>query len=104
MKVEEFDLGNSVICDACGKDYTTSDAVGGLMFGSHCRCPECCGEDFFDRVWKYNEAGYIRARAAAGEKFRDFALRMRARNNRVRITSGTGAEILEALKKARRSV
>ena len=81
-----FDVGNVVICDSCGKDYTDSDAVGGLLFVSNGVCPECV-PNFEAGAKKFNEEQHIRARANDGETFRAFILRMRAGNNKVIITS-----------------
>lgn len=89
-KTIEFDIGNTVVCDLCDKDYTNSDAVGGFVFESKGVCPECA-PNFMQTIAKYGE-DYIRARANPQETYRDFILRVRNGNNKVRI-SGSDAEV-----------
>jgi hypothetical protein len=77
-----FDIGDTVICDFCGKDYTDSDAVGGMLFSSNGVCPDCI-PGFEGKVKKYHEEQYIRARAKPDETFKHFVLRIRGGNNKV---------------------
>lgn len=66
----EFD---DVICDWCGEDYTNSDAVGGLTFGSKACCPVCVPK--VEALAKqHNEEQYIGQRAAEGQTFKDFVV------------------------------
>ena len=80
-----FDMGDTVMCDLCGENYTTgenSTLIGGLLFGSSAVCPKCeprIAED----AKKYGEESFIRARANAGETFKAFCLRLRGGDNRV---------------------
>jgi len=39
--VVELDVGDSVICDLCGKDWTGVETSGGFMFGAKAICPDC---------------------------------------------------------------
>lgn len=84
--VEEhtFDIGNTVRCDFCGDDYTDSDAVGGILFGSKAVCPDCAARLMPDIV-KYNEGHFIRDTAREGETFAAFCLRLRDGDNTVLI-------------------
>lgn len=41
MTIEVFDMGDAVVCDWCGDDYTNSDRTGGVMFDSKAICPAC---------------------------------------------------------------
>ena len=60
-----------ILCDQCSKDFTDSDAVGGIIFGSYALCPKCV-EDITPDIHKYNEEHLIRARAKEGQRFVDF--------------------------------
>jgi hypothetical protein len=91
METKTFDLGEVVVCDLCGVDYTFSDAVGGMLFGSNGCCPECTGRMKPD-VIKHDEEKYIRARANEGETFRAFCLRMRGGDNSMTIYTADGVE------------
>jgi hypothetical protein len=87
MAIEVYDIGDFVQCDLCGKDYSTSDAMGGLLFVSKGVCP-CCAPSLEADAVRYGEEAYIYDRAAPGETFRDFVLRIRGGNNTVTITTG----------------
>jgi len=88
--ISVFDIGNVVICDACGVDYSTSDAVGGFLFASKAICPRCAPRFEKDAV-KYGEQHFITKRA--GDKtFREFVLELRDGNNTVTITSSDNVE------------
>jgi hypothetical protein len=87
MAVETFDIGDCVQCDLCGKDYTTSDDVGGFMFASKGVCPTCAPRLEADAK-RYDEERYIGERAWPGETFKAFILRMRGGDNTVTITTG----------------
>ncbi len=39
--IEFIDIGDSVLCDYCNKDYSESDLEGGALVGSYAVCPEC---------------------------------------------------------------
>lgn len=82
-----IDIGDTVVCDLCNKDYTNSDAKGGLLFESKGVCPDCAPRLIKDAE-KYGETEFIRERAEEGETFKAFCLRMRGGDNRVIITSG----------------
>jgi len=75
IPVITIDMGNLVLCDYCNKDYTNSDAVGGLIFGSNAICPECEAEARAS-IKKYKEEFYI-TKEANGMSFRDLVLSVR---------------------------
>ena len=77
MEVNIFDVGDVVICDLCGKDYTNSNACGGIIFGSKAVCPECLPE-FMKGIKKYNEQHYIKATCPENVTFKDFILKHRS--------------------------
>jgi hypothetical protein len=83
---EEWDIGDTVICDTCGVDFTNapeSQEKGGMLFGSNGVCPRCAPRMEKDAI-KYGEQGYIKARAGADETFKDFIVRIRNGNNKVK--------------------
>ena len=90
MRVEEIDLGELVYCDGCSKDYTASNALGGLLFGSYGYCPECAPR-IAASAEKYGETWNINDRAREGESFCDFVLRIRGGNNKIVISGGDDA-------------
>lgn len=72
--LEEQFLGDRVFCDwTCGEEFTNSDAVGGITFGSKAVCPNCA-PDAEAKAKQYNEEKYIGHRAAPGQTFRDFVV------------------------------
>ena len=70
-KVEHFDLGDSVICDLCGKDFTNSDAKGGITFGSKAVCPDCTPQ-ILESAKKFNEEDHIKSKCPGGMSFADW--------------------------------
>lgn len=80
------DIGDHVECDFCSKDYTNSDEVGGILFGSYATCPDCVPR-IEASAKQYNELDHIRDRAFPEEKFKDFCLRLRAGDNTITITT-----------------
>lgn len=71
--VTVIEMGDDVFCDFCGDDYTHSDAVGGIQFGSKAACPKCAPE-IEASASKYGESSYIKNRAEKGQLFRDFVI------------------------------
>jgi len=67
-QVEHFDLGDNVICDLCGKDFTNSDAVGGIEFVSKACCPDWT-PTILKSAKKYNEESHIRSRCPKDKSF-----------------------------------
>lgn len=76
ITVINVDPGDTVLCDLCNKDYTNSNAIGGMLFGSKAVCPDCTPE-FMKSVKKYNEEKHIKDVAKLGESFRNFVYRIR---------------------------
>jgi hypothetical protein len=86
MICETFDIGDTVVCDLCNRDYTDDSSIGGFLFGSKGVCP-MCAPVFEQSVKKYGEEAFIKARAMDGEPFKDFIIRIRDGNNAVTITT-----------------
>lgn len=80
-----IDIGNSVICDSCGEDYTNSEAQGGILFNRKAICPKCT-PDWEEGAAKYGESKYITSRARPDQSFRSFVLDLRNGDNFIRIT------------------
>lgn len=92
MSKETVDFGEQVFCDYCSKDYTNSDASGGLLFGSKGACPECA-ERVEAGARKYNEMDWIKDRCPEGKSFRDWILQdVREGNNTITTYSGDDAD------------
>ena len=91
MKVDTFDMGDSVQCDLCGA-LADDSMVGGFVFASNAVCPACAPAMLKD-IEKYGEGAHIRMRALEGETFQAFVLRMRGGNNAMTIINwGPGDE------------
>lgn len=86
MDVIEYDLGDKVICDTCGTDFTLRTDAGGFIFESKGICPDCAPR-FLKTVKLYEEEHFIKCMALPTVPFRDFILWYRGDNNKVRITS-----------------
>lgn len=80
--IEQFDMGDSVACDWCSKDYTNSNATGGLLFQSKATCPDCVARIEASAA-KYGEEQFIRDRCPVGMSFKEWVLKLRGGNNMV---------------------
>ena len=78
------DIGNSVICDSCNKDYSNSDEAGGFLFGSNGYCPSCAKEAL-PRIKGYNEERFIKAWCPEEMSFKDFILAIRGGDNTIKV-------------------
>lgn len=89
---QTIDVGEQVYCDYCNKDYSNSDAQGGILFGSKGACPECA-ERVEAGARKYNEMDWIKARCPEGKSFRDWILQdIRGGDNNTVVYSGDDAD------------
>ena len=78
-----IDIGDTVLCDICSKDYTNdSESTGGILFQSKGVCPDCTPE-FMGRVFQYGEQGYIRGECPKNMSFRDWILSLRGGDNQI---------------------
>ena len=88
MATKTFDIGDTVVCDDCSKQYTAqSPEQGGMLFGSRGICPECTPR-WEKTIARYNEEHFIRDRARPGETYHAAVMRWRNGNNVVRISGG----------------
>jgi hypothetical protein len=83
---QTFDIGDTVLCDLCGEDYTLSDAKGGILFSSKGICPTCAPRIETDAI-AFGETRFIIARAEPDETFASFIRRIRNGNNTITITT-----------------
>lgn len=67
------DVGNSVICDFCGEDWTGRPETGGFLFQSKAVCPDCA-KRMLPNIKQYNEEHFIRARCPEGASFYNWVL------------------------------
>ena len=77
------DIGNTVLCDMCNKDWTNSKISGGFLFGSNAVCPDCS-----DRIrasaLHYNELSYIKAECPKDMSFKDWVVSLRCGDNTIK--------------------
>jgi hypothetical protein len=86
MYITEEDIGNRVICDACGTDWTDRVESGGFLFVSNAYCP-ACAEFSISSIRSYGEEHLIRARCPVGMPFAKWCLQFRNGNNTIKITT-----------------
>lgn len=82
--IESIDVGDSVQCDLCSKEYKGSDAKGGFLFMSKGVCPECAPK-FEADCRNYGEEGFIRARCPPQMTFHAWIMQIRGGDNTVRV-------------------
>lgn len=71
MKRQVIHLGRKVICDMCGKDWTDSPDIGGMLFDSKACCPECSKEMEIS-VKRHKEERFIKGRCPDDMSFADW--------------------------------
>ena len=76
IDVIQIEGGDRVVCDYCNADYSHSDKVGGILFGSYAICP-LCSVSALKTIARYQEEHYIKARAGENETFYNFVQRIR---------------------------
>jgi hypothetical protein len=87
MTDEQFiPIGNTVICDYCGEDYTDKPDVGGLILSGNAICPEC-SKQVMEDVKRYKEEDYISAYCPPETSFADFVRKYRGEGAGIRILS-----------------
>lgn len=80
----DIDLGEVVVCDICGNDYTGKQDSGGFIFGSYAYCPQCAASRIKD-IRRFNEEHMIRARCPEGKSFAEFVINYRGRGATISI-------------------
>lgn len=90
--IEKLDVGPTVACDGCNKDFTLNNESGGLLFGSYGYGP-CCAQRMTKTIRECGEEEHIKGHCPPGMSFRDWILRLRDGNNTVTILSGEDAAV-----------
>lgn len=80
-------VGDTVVCDFCDADFTSSAESGGFIFGSKGVCPRCTPK-MMRAIVKYGEGYLIRAMCPEGESFADFIRAYRGPDAGITITEG----------------
>lgn len=78
IQVIKIDVGDSVICDFCDKDFTGEEISGGLIFTSNAVCPDCSPRQL-NTIRGYNEERFIKAYCPENKSFHQFVLDYRKR-------------------------
>lgn len=90
MAEHVFDVGNTVICDICSKDWTNApaddDNHGGFLLQSKAVCPECACE-MSVKLQICNEMHFVRDLQREDETFQQACLRWRGGNNQIKIVT-----------------
>lgn len=103
MRETVEDIGETVICDFCGKDYTNRTDSGGLLLQSKAACPVCAPGIKASAI-KYHEEHYIRGYCPEGTSFRDWVLSLRNGDNTIReITFESREEMLAYFERKKQS-
>lgn len=84
--IEIREVGEQVVCDACGDDYSDSDESGGFLFGSYAYCPKCARERI-ESIRRYGEEKFIISHCPEGMSYREWVLALREGDNTVKIIS-----------------
>lgn len=74
--VVHVDVGNRVICDMCGDEYTGKSDNGGILFGSKACCPVCTVRLL--KSLPFGEKENIKAYCPLGMSFYDWVLALRS--------------------------
>jgi hypothetical protein len=80
--LSERDIGDSVCCDYCSKEYRGDNTHGGFLFGSYATCPDCAPE-MEKRIKSYGEERFIKARCPPELSFHDWVMTLRGGNNKI---------------------
>lgn len=87
MTIERIEIGDTVICDICGKDWTTETQTGGMLVQSKAVCPNCSPLYRRDLI-KYEEQYLIRAICQPESSFADWVRSLRGPNAAIEIRTG----------------
>ena len=72
FEVINIDIGDRVVCDICGGEWTNRPESGGIYgFGTKAICPDCT-PSYIESAKRHNEERYIKARCPEGKSFADW--------------------------------
>ena len=81
-KISEVELGRTVVCDICNKDFTDSKESGGFIFSGYAYCPNCA-KSGMESVKMYKEEEFIKAICPKGTSFADFCRDFRGKDAKI---------------------
>ena len=91
MKIEEHNIGRTVLCDICNEDWTDRAESGGFIFRGKAYCPTCA-QKALPCIRAYREEHLIRACCPAGLPFGEFVRRYRGGDGKITVYSFDDAE------------
>ena len=68
-----IEIGETVICDWCGENWTDRAGSGGILFGSKACCPSCA-PGVEEKAKFFNEEDQIKKRCPRGVDFKKWVL------------------------------
>lgn len=82
----EIPIGNVVLCDFCGDDYTNSTETGGFISDNWAACPKC-HKGMLNQIKKCNEEHLIEAYCPANMSFAEFVINYRGKDAKIIVDS-----------------
>lgn len=89
MKKTVTDIGNTVICDICNKDWTGKPESGGILLQSKAVCPDCT-PGMLKSLKQYNEEHFIKDRCPKDTSFAKWCLQLRGGDNTITVIEFEG--------------
>jgi hypothetical protein len=74
--IDQVDIGDSVLCDFCSKEYKGNPVSGGVLFGSYAVCPTC-------EPKTRKEPEHIKARCPPYMSFHSWVMELRGGDNTI---------------------
>ena len=74
--VINLDVGDDVLCDHCGRDYSDSEECGGILFETRAICPKC-EDEWIASAKRFGETSCIKAKCPEGVTFADWVRSIR---------------------------
>ncbi len=90
--ISETDIGDSVKCDWCNRQYRGDPTSGGFLFQSKATCPACAPAMERDAI-RLGERHFITARCPGHLSFHAWVMQLRGGNNRVQIIAYDRGEL-----------
>lgn len=84
---EILEIGDSVRCDTCSKEWRGTENTGGFLFQSKAVCPDCAPA-LEKSLINYGETRFIKGRCPADMSFWRWVLGLREGRHTVTITRG----------------
>lgn len=84
--VSKIDIGDSVCCDGCNKEWRGIETTGGFLFGSYAYCPDCVPR-MMRIIREVNEEHLIREHCPEGMSYHAWVMRLRDGNNTITVST-----------------